>query len=735
MLKVNSLAEKFATAISILKPGSLFVFPGGNEDELTANMRQLATVRGIVLVPVFRVENALERIGLSISRTWLECPFRGLEPFEFEHSSIFFGRDRDIDDLLALLAQRVAKGQNAVLIQGSSGSGKSSLALAGLMPALLRRGLPDGRPRNIRWGLLRPRHVKSDIDTGRERQSLADAVLASWHHGKEGGLSAHGENPPDALNSTQFFRWLEAQNVGQGAQFIWILDQMEEWFRSPLQPATVRVLCTFLAEISRRGVWLVATLTSTAHSLLNEHSELAARFGVEGQYRLGPPQQSSSLDAVIRGPAQAAGLRFESDLDTEIFAAASRGGADVLPLLELLLMELYERRDPSCNELRFADYQAVGGLDGVISARAEAVYEQCTEQQQAAVPALLWKLATSGEIVPSEYEANSSVPGLLEAFREKRLLVEDRNAGGTSSLRAAHEALFRHWPRAIEQRGQDDGDIRLWLDLTREAGQWVRRERALIPPGPQLRAADALCRRRAGHWTASDAATVHYVQTSLRQRDRRRVLMGAALAIPAIAAGGFGLRALAGYVEGLHLTRIRFDAIAVPPPDYLIAAAPYLRRFGVSLLSSFPATARLVIISNTGLYGGQAVESDESQHFLTIMSDPPAAPIGYTLGFDHPVSAVKLLRPVLWAATASGVSHPAWTAYALDKSDAVIAQTHEGISARYHLHEKVPASWHVLQPTQGKLIAGLRIIADDRKDGVFYAGTQSALFEEIQLVH
>jgi hypothetical protein len=738
ILSVDGVTEKLALALAILPPNSMLIFPGANERDVTEDQRQQAKARGIALLPTFRLEEALRHIGFVISRTWLDNPFRGLEPFEFKHASIFFGREKEIDDILSLHLRRVEKGQPSLLVRGPSGSGKSSLVLAGVIPALLRRASSRSAAGNIRWGLLRPRATTADIDPERELEALAQTLRSSWYHGEAGALFPREDDtaPAPALDPAFFLNWLRMHVTSSDqTQFVWVLDQMEEWLEGPLQPATVTRLFAFLTELANHGVWLIATLTNSAYPFFCQHSELAAIFGIEGQYVLNPQHCPAAIEAVIREPMQAAGLQFEPGLETELFAAASHGGADVLPLLELLLTELYERRDPSRNELRFEDYRSAGGLDGVVSARAEAIFHHCSDAERGMVPQLLWKLATRAEILPSDYAEESHMRALISAFQAKRLLVEDRDVRGNSSVRAAHEALFRHWSRAVEQRERDEHDVSLWLDLIRESGQWARGERALIPSGPQLEAAQSLYKRRAADWTASDAPVVDYVRASLFQRTRRCTVAAIALGVPAVAAAGFGINGLRSYLEGLHLTRITFQDVSVPAPDFRIAASPYLRRFGVSISARSPENSSVVIRSNIGLYGGDAADpTSSSEHLLTQENDPLVAPIGFTLSFDRPFKVVKLLRAALWAATKKGgVTHPAWHAYALDDAGLEVASGGETLLASY---ETVPAKWHVLQPADGKTIARLRIESDCRNAaGVPFAGFQAMLIQEIQLVH
>jgi hypothetical protein len=735
ILAVEKLPEKIIAAVAVLPPRSAIVFPGANEGDLATDVRRQAASRQIALLPSFRLEEALKRIGFAISHTWLDCPFRGLEPFEFRHASIFFGREAEIDGVRSLLLRRAEKGSAAVLVSGPSGSGKSSLVLAGVIPALLRRWTPDASADDIRWGLLRRRATTADINPARELETLEAALRSSWLHGEEAGLSLSGagDAPPlGNLDPASFLAWLRTHSLEpERTRYVWVLDQMEEWLQGSLQPATVRRLCVFLAELARRGVWLIATLTSSAYPLLREHSELAATFGVEGQYALAPQHGAAGLEAVIREPARAAGLRFEAGLDTEIFAAASHGGADVLPLLELLLTELYERRDPSRNELRFEDYRAVGGLGGVVSARAEAVFAQASAGEQAAVPQLLWKLATAGEILPVEYPADHVMRKLVVALQERRLLVEDRNVRGDSSLHAAHEALFRHWPRAIEQRREDDADIRLWRDLTHESGQWARGERALIPSGPQLEAAKTLRYRRGSLWTASDRQTLDYVERSTRQRSRRQALTYLAIGAPAFIAGVAALTTAYDYLESRYITRIRFSD-ASPPAGGRVAAESYLHHKGVSVSDRSPEDSSLVIVDSLGLYNGRAVDSTSGDIVLTQEISGETAPISFTLQFDRSVKSVSLRRAALWPATKSGVTHPAWSAHAFDETGRDVAAVEEPLLAEFR---DIPARTYVLKSADNSLFRSVRITSDYRDaNGRPFAGFHAVLIDEVDLM-
>ncbi len=446
---VAGLAQKITAALAVLPAGGVCVYPGACALEIGAELHARAEGLGITLLPAFRLETLLSQLGVALSTTWLDQPFRGLEAFEYEHASIFFGREAETEALFGLLARQVATGRHAVLVTGPSGRGKSSLVLAGFMPALVRRGLPGHKARAYKFGVLRPRAIPPDPRPSREAEALKAAFFAIWSHGGEGGLGAlPTQLPAGRLGAETSLRWLRA-SAPPDTQFILVLDQLEEWFEPRLQAETLRLAFEVFAALAAAGVWLVGTLTTQALPAFGESATLAQCFGIEGRLALEPVSAAGQLDAIIKAPTRAAGVTFEPGLEAEILTAASHGGPDVLPLLELLLTELYEHRDLAERCLRFAHYRAVGGLEGIVGARAERAFMACDSEAQAAVTELLWQFETAGDLALESYAPGHPVQRLVAAFRGQRLVVVERDAAGHGRVRAAHQALLFHWPRAV----------------------------------------------------------------------------------------------------------------------------------------------------------------------------------------------------------------------------------------------------------------------------------------------
>ena len=236
---------------------------------------------------------------------------------------------------------------------GPSGAGKTSLVLAGLLPALLRRS-SEGREPAL--GLATAaRHCAGHIArSGRSKTCIRP-------------LPPHGDAAPTAVPPLRRKPLHQAHNAeasiarlraaGVGELFL-AVDQFEDLFEGGLHPETQQALATFLTRVKELGVKIVATITSAAMRHLVSVPQLADMFGVEGIFALEPRHDAKFLQAIVSGPALAANLRFENGLDAELITAASRGSQDILPLLELLLTELFERRDKAAGELRWSDYNA-----------------------------------------------------------------------------------------------------------------------------------------------------------------------------------------------------------------------------------------------------------------------------------------------------------------------------------------------------------------------------------------
>jgi tetratricopeptide (TPR) repeat protein len=452
--------------------------------------------------------------------TWLidlkGSPFRGLQPFEASHSDVFFGRRRVIERARERLADAAKRGMAFLLVLGASGSGKSSLARAGLAPRLTQPGAIPGVD-VWRQCVLRP----SEGDT--PLHALARALygpgalpeLAEGDNPTPGDLAALFANAPEAaarairlaLNrSTDGLAERERFDRPVVARMLLVVDQFEE----ALSPSDARDrFARALQALAATGVvWIIATLRSDLYGPFQASTGLMAMRDGGTQLDLLPPG-ATELREIVSGPATAAGLKFDmrSDgvaLEDELTAQASQPNA--LPLLQLTLDALFEARDRATNLLTFAAYEALGGLSGVVERRAEATLAALDVETAAVLPAVLRALvdvteegAVTGRAAPIDQAAETTAAKrFVQSFVDARLLVAETH-GDETTLRVAHDALLSSWPRAAALIAADRDMLRTRARVDAATRRWAHEDRHadfLLPSGrPLAEAADLAAHR------------------------------------------------------------------------------------------------------------------------------------------------------------------------------------------------------------------------------------------------
>ncbi|WP_318656356.1 nSTAND1 domain-containing NTPase [Streptomyces canus] len=377
------------------------------------------------------------------------APYRGLARFETGDSDLFFGRERLTTDLVDLLRRR-----RFAAVFGPSGSGKSSLLRAGLIPVLRRGQEPGPRPAAIR------------ILTPGERPARSHAPLLAPAIPRDGNA---------------------------GADTVVIVDQFEEIF-TLCHDATERarfidLLLTARQPESRLRVLLA--VRGDFYGRCAEHRELADALR-DANLLTGAMSRTELRDAVVK-PATAAGLTVERALTTRLVEeiADAPGG---LPLLSHALLETLRRRRGKT--LTMAGYEAAGCLDGAIAKTAEEIYGRFTEDQAAAARRVLLRMVAPGDGTPDtrrpvEREelgdtGRDETAQVVEALTGARLLTLD---GDTVEI--AHEALLTAWPRLYGWIEEDRERLRVHRDLTEAAHAWqeLGREEGALYRGSRLAAA------------------------------------------------------------------------------------------------------------------------------------------------------------------------------------------------------------------------------------------------------
>jgi predicted Ser/Thr protein kinase len=474
-------------------------------------------------------------------------PFRGLAAFDFEHAPIFFGRRRAVEDVVRALGSQASGGRAFVLVMGMSGSGKSSLVRAGVLPALTSGSIEGVAV--WRRAVLRPGEAAGDVF-----EALAAALLREEALPELGadGTSAHDlarllrENPrgvaavvKGGLSQAAAERMRRDALAEQPeARLVLVVDQMEELFTVERIGAAERsAFIDAVSSLARGGrAWVIGTLRSDFYARCEQVPEMMALKEGAGQYHL-RPATPAEIGQMIRLPARAAGLRFEEDPNTvgldEVLRDAAAGQVGNLPLLEFALEELYQQRTPE-GVITHSAYRAIGGVEGALSRRAEAVFTSLPPAAQAALPQVFRAVVRVGsgeqETFNRRYARLDSFPSaearaLVDAFVDARLFVADRGEEGLAVVSIAHEALLQSWPRLRSWIDDDRELLRVRGRIADAAALWAARGRPddlLLAEGKPVEEAAPLLRTPGIHLSGAEQALVEESARRARGRARAR---------------------------------------------------------------------------------------------------------------------------------------------------------------------------------------------------------------------
>jgi WD40 repeat protein/class 3 adenylate cyclase len=395
----------------------------------SANLDFANTVIGLQLDRITRAE------GQAVPAA--TCPYKGLAAFDESDAASFFGRERLIGELAARTV-----GFGLLGLVGPSGSGKSSVVMAGLLPSLAAGLLPGSE----RWRQARMRP---------------------------------GEHPLRELDA--------AVGDAGGERLVLAIDQFEELFTATADEDERRTFLDRLVELARAPERAVVVATIRADFLGNcapyrEFAELlAANLVLVGA------MTPDELRRAIELPARRSGLRVESSL-TQALIADITDEPGALPLLSTALVELWDAR--SDGWLRLEAHERTGGVRGAVARLAEESFDRLDGPEREAARAILLRLvqgegdtiarrrAPVAEFEPDRDPARAAV---LERFTRDRLLTM---SDGT--VEVAHEALLSEWPRLREWLAEDAQGRQLRLHLTEASNQWERSGRE---PGELYRGA------------------------------------------------------------------------------------------------------------------------------------------------------------------------------------------------------------------------------------------------------
>jgi eukaryotic-like serine/threonine-protein kinase len=485
-----------------------------------------------------------EKVLLGRSVVWpvevRGSPFRGLAAFGVKHAPVFFGRSRDISKALDRLKDAAARNCPFLLIDGASGSGKSSLARAGLVPRLTAPGVVPGVDL-WRVAVMRPSEAGGD-----PFQALAKALflrsddLPDEERGRPAALpelSASNFPNPESL-STQLAHADEtalnpviatlaaiarARSQSDGydrdvhVALLLVVDQLDEIFDGSIADDRQARFIKLVDILARCGkIWIIATLRAGLIEEFLAKSQLRQLKEDGASYDLAPPDEAG-LAEVVRNPAAAAGLAYEraaggESLDERLLKDTER--PDLLPLLQFTLNQLFEvageSKDPRL--LTFAAYRSLGGLEGAVDKEAEAALQGFGKAELALLPRLLRELTVpaidrGSAAARSAYDIRT-VPLAAVAYdkpstRLVRALVDARillagGEDGSATVRLAHARVLNSWQRARTIVIENADFYRIRNDVEEQRRRWETGKRSrtlLIGRGRPINEARSILRR------------------------------------------------------------------------------------------------------------------------------------------------------------------------------------------------------------------------------------------------
>jgi WD40 repeat protein/energy-coupling factor transporter ATP-binding protein EcfA2 len=495
-------------------------------------------------------------------------PFPGLRPFRESETHLFFGRNAQVDELLTELAR-----SRFVAVMGASGSGKSSLVTAGLLPAL-HGGLSKELGAAWRIASFRP--------GGNPIRNLATALAAPNVLGVEGSDPSTNSDHLEATLRRSALGLADAARREQGTRdgrVLVVVDQFEELFRfqgatNDVRPSDRSDFVQLLIEAARDGdahVDVIITMRSDYLGDCAQFEQLPETIN-DGLY-LVPRLTRSQMREAITGPVAVGGGTIAPRLVQRILNDA-RSDPDVLPVVQHALMrtwDLWAAEGATKSPIDLVHYEAGGGLEEALARHADEALHELSDDRGRRIAELTFKRLTELDVDgregrrPSPLVEIAAVAGAtVDEVNDVigRFAQQGRsflNVSNDGVVDISHESLIRQWPRLrnwvrAEARSRD-----IYRRLTNAAERWGRGEAALLrDPDLQIATnwwAETLPNQVwADRYDPGFEPAVAYLDRSRRAATRRRL---------SIAAGALGLGVLAVVFGLLTLRANRSERLAV----------------------------------------------------------------------------------------------------------------------------------------------------------------------------
>ena len=409
-------------------------------------------------------------------------PYKGLRAFRREDAGDFFGRSRFINALVEALQKQLATEEQGasrarlLTVIGSSGSGKSSAVMAGLLPQLQRGVLPGSQG----WVYIEPM-----VPGQHPIEALTLALSPSF---PARSLKAIREDLED--DTGRGLHLLMTTLIAKpDDKVLLLIDQFEELFTQTVdeneRKRFIDLLITAITE-AQGPTMAILTFRADFYDRPLSYPELGQL--IESHHMAVFPMEMSDLREVIEKPAQLPDVRltFEGDLVGDLLFEV-QGQVGALPLLQFTLDQLFQRRKG--RQLTTQAYREIGGVKGALANHAEATYASLpSEEHRRLARALFLRLVDPGtteqdmtrrraafsELELPDPQETATLREVVRVFTTARLLVTNTVAG-VSTVEVSHEALMREWKLLADWIHEAREDIQLRKAISEDAMEWKRR--------------------------------------------------------------------------------------------------------------------------------------------------------------------------------------------------------------------------------------------------------------------
>ena len=441
----------------------------------------------------------------------VQNPYKGLRAFEETDAADFFGREELIEQLVERLGMI-----RFLAVVGPSGSGKSSVVRAGLIPALRRGAIPASEGWRIAEMFPGPRPLD----------------------GLEAALLRSSSDPPASLieqlahDEHGLHRAVLRLLPPDGSELVLLIDQFEEVFTLVEDEAARSHFLGCLeaaANEPHSRLRIIVTLRADFYDRPLLYRGFAELF--KSRVEAVIPLTVEELERAISGPAKRVDVSLEPGLVAAMLAdVAEEPGA--LPLMEYALTELFERRVGRV--LSLDAYREIGGVSGALGRRAEELYAELDDDGKEAAHQLFLRMVALGEgtedtrrrVFRSEVSSldvnQQAMAAVIDTFGASRQFSFDRDAKtGHPTIELAHEAMLTAWPRLHRLIDDAREDLRLERRLSVGAGDWIEavRDPSFLLSGSRL---DQVETWRATSTLALTPDEREFLDASLAERERHR---------------------------------------------------------------------------------------------------------------------------------------------------------------------------------------------------------------------